>query len=227
MLHLLLMQIPTTPFYIGPWGAALATAVIVVLAILSYKRGTWKSTADSAVLEMNVYKGMAERLREEKKGVEDSKIALVEKISKLEAATDLKPLAEAIHVQQNTIAAWVGEGRERFTKTEVRLDQIHSENTKALTAVLEEVRAQRIMSEDAYRQLNVAFHEHTIEDHQVTLENKEVNFRFANMLDVLERRVSETAVQIGHVKWTARADPPASARREHNGGQAPSERPRE
>lgn len=198
-----LQSYPTV--WLGPWGTILLTIICAFFAILTgwsryveskvrEKLKTWESTAQAAQIEMNIHKETCERLREENSLSEKTRALLVEQVAKLQAATDLKPLVD-------TVSSWVVEGRERFSKAEHRLDEIHSENTKALTAVLEEVKAQRVTSEDSYRQLTAAFVAHTQEDQMSFIENKETHFRFIGMMDSVERRLTEVAVRIGHPVW--------------------------
>lgn len=173
---------------LGPIGTIVVLIITCILAVISWRQRTWKSTADAAVAEMTVYKSVAERLREEKKTVDD-------RLHKLEAMTDLAPLILAQQTAIEIIKQWIDEGRKRFDDARSSLDR----NTDALTKVLEEIKAQRITSEDSYRSLSTAYMAHTLED-------KEYQLRFVNMLTSVEKRLSELAVQIGKTKWEESED---------------------
>ena len=168
---------------LGPTGTILLTALAavgslasMVLAVVSWKQRTWKSTADAAVAELGVHKQAAERLR-------GTCADLTAKVAKLEAQTDLKPLIDAV-------SSWVIEGRARFDAANSKLSLVET----ALRTMLDEMKAQRSVSEDAYRSVTTAFMTHTLED-------KEYHLRFVNALDKIERRLSEVAVRVGVDKW--------------------------
>jgi hypothetical protein len=172
--------------------------IAAILSIITYRQRNWKTAADAAIAEMKVHQTAAERLR-----LTNSEQAI--EIGKLRAQTDLKPLVDAI-------SSWVVEGRARFESAQtkldtvhseqrVKLDQVHTEQTNSLRAMMEEMRAQRIASEDAYRTLSTAFVSHNIEDERNQLEVRRINERFIGMLDAMERRLSEVAVTIGLSKW--------------------------
>ena len=181
----LLQQMPTVS--LGPAGTVLISMVAAVLAIISWRQRTWKSAADAAVVEMKIHKAAAERLRAATQ-------ELTIRNAKLEAQTDLKPLVDAI-------TSWVTEGRTRFDDARSRLDAMHTEQSNSLKGLLEELKAQRATSEDSYRSLTAAFMAHTLEDQQHQLENKQVTLRFVSMMDAVERRLSEVAVEVGISRW--------------------------
>lgn len=174
----LLQGLPTIS--LGPMGTIIMIVLTAVLALISWRQRTWKSTADAAIAEMNVHKSACERLR-----VTNAELAT--HVGKLEAQTDLKPLIDAV-------SSWVIEGRARFEAANSKLDVIHAEQNTALKAMLDEIRAQRATSEDSYRTVTAAFVTHSLED-------KEYQLRFITMMDSVERRLSEIAVQVGLVKW--------------------------
>jgi len=168
---------------------------------------TWEQVAKAAVVEKDIHKETCVRLREEKSQADGARVLLAEQVSKLQAATDLKPLVEAIAQSQRTMTAWVEEGRTRFSKAETRLDEIHAENTTAMKVLFEELRAQRTTSEDSYRSLTNSFVTHTQEDRENNIETKQIQFRFLNMMDDVERRLSSIAVKVGVEKWEPRQQP--------------------
>lgn len=180
---IILFQPLSAPLSFGPYGTAFLLLVTVVLAVISWRQRTWKSTADAAVAEMNVHKEANDRLRSEKE-------ELHSRLSKLEAKTDLAPLIKAQETNAEIIRQWVTEGRHRFDEARNSLES----NTKALTQILEESRAQRAASEDAYRTLSATFMTHALDD-------KEYQLRYLNMLDSVEKRLSSIAVKIGMDNW--------------------------
>lgn len=182
------------PLTLGPYGTLLLTLLAAILAIITWRQRTWKSTADAAVLEMNVHKQTCERLISEKTELDKQRNDLSLLVAQLQATRDLKPLIEAV-------SSWISEGRTRFDEANRRLDVIHKEQTTALKAVLEEVQAQRKTSEQAFRDLTQTFRSHVLEDHESQIANKEVQLRFVSMMDSVERRLTQIAVQIGVVQW--------------------------
>lgn len=138
MILLLLQGLP--PFQLGPYGSGGLFLVTAALAIITWRQRIWKSTAESAIAEMNVHKETGVRLRNEKEDYLVEKQSLLTKIGKLETQTDLRPLIDAV-------TSWVSEGRLRFEEAQKKLDVIQTEQTSTLKEVIEEVRSQRIASE--------------------------------------------------------------------------------
>jgi hypothetical protein len=213
----LLFQVPSS-IYLGPTGTVLYTIAVLTMAYFTWSQNrsekktreslnTWKETAQAAVVEKDLSKETCARLREEKVQADSARVLLAEQVSKLQAATDLKPLIEVTAQLQKIMTSWVEEGRLRFSKAENRLDEIHSENTAAMKVLFEELRAQRTTSEDSYRSLTNSFVAHTQEDRESNIENKQIQFRFLNMMDDVERRLSSIAVKVGVEKWEPRQQP--------------------
>ena len=147
-----------------------------------------KAALDAALSEMEVHHKAAQRLSAENRD-------LITKNEHLRTLTDLKPLTDII-------TSWVTEGRVRFESASKRLDEIHTQQSVALTGMLEEIRAQRITAEKsneaivaALNQQSTAFATHMLEDRQYQL-------RTVSIMDSLERRMSDVAVRIGIAQWT-------------------------
>lgn len=164
-------------------GGIILTALSLVLAFITWRQRSWKSTADAAVAEMNVHKEANARLRDDVK-------TLHVQVADLSKQRDLEPLI-------TTVINWVDEGRKRFERAENGLNS----NTAALTELIREIQAQRATSEDAYRQLTASFMAHTLEDKEIQLEATRARLRVAEALDEIERRLSQVAVKVGVVKW--------------------------
>lgn len=191
-----LLQLP--PFQLGFWGTTLLCLFWLVLTttltVLNWRlkrrvdeAQSWKEAANAAVTEMEVHKATCERMRGEREEYTREKGEMLTRIGKLEGQTDLKPLVE-------TMSSWVIEGRGRFDEAKKLLDIVHLEQSTALKAVIEEVKAQRTTSEDSYRSITAAFITHTMED-------KEYQLRFIQMMDGVERRLTTLAVQMGLPEW--------------------------
>ena len=182
---------------LGPVGTILYTVVALILGLIVWRQRNWRSAAEAAsssreaaIAEMNVHKETCERIRAEQKELRDEN-------AKLKALTDLAPLISAQQTNTEIIKQWVLEGRDRFDSARDALKV----NTGALTALVEEVKAQRVTSESSYRTITNAFMEHTIEDKQVALEANQNQARLINAIEELERRMSLMAVQVGVVTW--------------------------
>jgi hypothetical protein len=156
--------------YLGPTGTVLVVGLMLLLLFLVWRQRNWKSAADAAVAEMGVHKAAAERLR----AAHDELLA---EVTRLQTKTDLKPLIESLNL-------WVVEGRTRFESAEKRLNDVHCEQTRALTAVLEEQQRLR----DGF-----AVHMHA---------DSEAQLRIATLMGSLEQRLSMIAVRIGVLEWS-------------------------
>lgn len=159
-------------FSFGPLGSTVILTLNLVLAIIVYRQRAWRSTAEAAVTEKTIHKDAADRLRSEA-------IELRERAVKAEARTDLQPLSASL-------TAWIGEGRERFKEATQQLNQ----NTSALRALIEEVKAQRSTSEDSYRTMQAAFILHTTEDKAAQLQTSVSLVRLGSIIEALEVRLN-------------------------------------
>lgn len=161
-----------------------------------------ESTVKSMSTELGLVKENVDRLR-----IETTQKS--EEIGRLRMSTDLHPLLESVAQLASNQTAWIAEGRERFARADKHLESNHSEQTQAWTAVFEELRAQReeakisrVTSEEAYRTLANAFTSHSLDDKANEIERQQTNLRFLGLMDSVERRFNDIAVQIGLVKWT-------------------------
>jgi len=191
-------------FSLGTVGNIILLMLVLVLTFLTYKQRAWKGAAEaannaslSAQIEMNIYKDANERLRTEKKELEGKMEQFSHDIRDLKTKTDLQPLFIIIK-------EWVSEGRGRFDESMQRLNQIHSEQTVALSAILRESETQRTTFTSAFTSISDTYKDHLFEDRKFQLDSQQMNLRFLNMMSDLEHRLSDMAVTIGKSKWSER-----------------------
>lgn len=141
----------------------------------------WEAAASATAAELQTQRDAANRLRGENKD-------LITEVSSLKVRTDLKPLFDAV-------TGWVVESRDRFSKAMEGLATNHVEQGEGLKALLLEIGAQRMTSEVAFRTLSQAFLEFQVNDSN----HKE---RILQMMDNMERRLSDVGVKIGVVQWS-------------------------
>lgn len=189
----LLQELPSVP--LGPTATFILGVITVILAIINWRQRLWKSTSDAAVVEMNIHKETADRLRDENHALRD-------KASKLEAATNLEPLIQSIQGQSHIIEKWVDEGRKRFDDARNSLDV----NSQALRALIEEFKSHRTVIDESHKGLTAAFVSHTLDDKHAQIEQAHTQLRIANTLDDLENRLSQVAVRVGMIRWDNKED---------------------
>lgn len=141
----------------------------------------WETAAVANAVELQTQREAANRLRGENKD-------LITEVSSLKVRTDLRPLFDAV-------TGWVVESRDRFSKAMEGLSTNHIEQSEGLKALLLEIGAQRMTSEVAFRTLSQAFLEFQVNDSN----HKE---RILQMMDNMERRLSDVGVKIGVVQWS-------------------------
>lgn len=173
----------------------LETLVGIALGIVVVKQRTTQtaihnteSALKGAEVELEVLRKRDERLSGENRD-------LIKRIERLTTLTSLEPLSKELH-------DWVTEGRLRFDASMKRLNEIHDQQSIALTSVLEELRAQRITSEESYRTMTEVFKEHATLLQTHNLEDRQFQLRVVGIMDALERRLSNIAVTIGMSEWT-------------------------
>lgn len=177
-------------------GLAIAEALVAsALGVVVVRQRTWKATIDNqkssldaALAEMEVHATGKARLSQENR-------VLIAENEHLKALTDLKPLTDII-------TGWVTEGRVRFEAASKRLDEIHTQQSVALTGLLEEIRAQRINADKSNEAIVNALSEQSTLFATHILEDRQYQLRTVSILDSLERRLSDTAVRIGLVRWS-------------------------
>ena len=175
--------------------AGVQTLIMVAMGIVIVRQKSWQTTihtTESALAatntELEVRKERNDRLSGENRN-------LIAENAKLKAATDLEPLSKSLQ-------DWVIEGRTRFDMAMKRLDEVYSHNSVALNAVLEELRSQRASSEALFKTMADSFKEQTLALSTHTLRDEQFNVRIVTIMDGLERRLSDTAVRIGMLKWS-------------------------
>lgn len=175
--------------------AALTAISTVAAGVLGIRQRTWKalisnqeSALHTALAELQIHEKAAARLSTENRG-------LLTENEHLKALTDLKPLTDII-------TNWVTEGRVRFEAASKRLDEIHAQQSVALTGLLEEVRAQRINADKSNEALVAALNQQMTAFATHTLEDRQYQLRTVSIMDSLERRMSDVAVRVGMVQWS-------------------------
>ena len=179
--------------------AAAEFLIGIGLGLVIVRQRTFKATIENtesanaaAVTELKVHRERAERLSEENR-------KLIAENEHLKTLTSLEPLTQTVH-------DWVSEGRLRFEAASKRLDEIHTQQSMALSGMLEELRAQRMASESNYKSMVEALKEQSTKFITAEMENSQFKLRIVGMMDTLERRLSDTAVKIGMPKWEDRIE---------------------
>ncbi len=121
------MQLPHEYQIFAPWIQLLLFSVACVFAYFTYRQRQWKTTCETALVELKVYRESSERLRKENRELIAENVALRSK-------TDLNPLALAIH-------DWTKESRGHFLQAMQRLEGIHAEQTEAMKQQTEAMKA--------------------------------------------------------------------------------------
>lgn len=177
----------------------LETLVGIGLGVIVVKQRTTQtaihnteSAAQAANIELQVLRERDDRITEENR-------ELIKRIERLSTLTSLEPLSKELH-------DWIAEGRFRFDAAMKRLNEIHDQQSIALASVLEELRAQRISSEESYRATTEALKEQATLIATHTLEDRQYQLRTLGMIDTIERRLSMVAVQIGMSEWSVKIE---------------------
>jgi len=188
---LFFQQIPvsTSPIYLGPIGTIILVGACIVLGFMALRQKNWKEAASSATSELGSLEKTVARLREEKALVVKEKEDLILENGGLRKQTDLKPIVDAV-------TGWISEGRLRFDEATKQLSQTREAQDKGLRELFAEVSANRRISEEAFRTYTTTFVQHVEEDRLGWT-------KLLTMFAVMEQRLSQTAIQIGKVKWDA------------------------